>query len=274
MKLKNKRDNNPPHPPKVHLDSSFEKKQHQPKMPVNELACLKLLPGADILDETLRKKLEHAKEVLEEYTKNPFTFTSQVEDNSYVYIIGRWKSRDEHMKKFINSKENKALLKTLEKQVRIEWIAHYDIEEDIPQMTSPIISISRFFIKPGHREPYQATYDSVEEILTEYQEPHQWPQDDDRVHNELPEFNLGHTHGWRVDKEAEEKEEAVLICGWRVVAAHEGLSGDDRYGEWCKIKQHLKGAEIKHAMPIAFKEVDEVMEELAGQGPKRMVGKM
>jgi hypothetical protein len=59
--------------------------------------------------------------------------------------------------------------------------------------------------------------------VAEYQERQQRPGDDNRIHTELPGFDLGH-------KEAEE-EEAILICGWRDVAAHEEFSGDSRYEE-------------------------------------------
>ena len=89
-----------------------------------------------------------------------------------------------------------------------------------------------------------------------YQERRQQPGEDKCVHNELPRFNLGHTHSWRVDRGAEGKEEAVLICGWRDVAAHEGVLGESRHEERSKVKQHLERGKTKHAIPIALKEVD------------------
>ena len=51
--------------------------------------------------------------------------------------------------------------------------------------------------------------------------------------------------GWRIDKEGED-EEFVLFSGWNKVADHFGFAESDEFKEFGKIKNVLKGAEIKH----------------------------
>ena len=94
-------------------------------MAVTEIALLHLLPHVSTDDSVFRSKLAQAKKVMENYTGQQFHYLQQLEDPSFLYIIGEWDSLGQHMNHFIPSAENQSLLRALKlASIRPQKIGH------------------------------------------------------------------------------------------------------------------------------------------------------
>ena len=205
-------------------------------MTVTEIALLHLSPEFTIDDTNLRSKLVHAKNVMQSYTDRTFYYLQQVEDPTYIYIIGEWDSLDQHMNEFIPSADNQALLKSLRGLLSVDWLLHIDaLHADLPlpgagttKQKAPVYAIGRHFIKNDQREQFQQAFDVGKLQLRDF----------------VTEGKIG--GGWRIDKEGD-KDEWVLLTPWTSVEQHYAFAETDGFAKYCNIQEHIEGAEIKHA---------------------------
>ena len=172
---------------------------------VTELALLRLLPNISLADQTLLRNLAHAKKDPRIIHTPGSHFLSQIEDPTLIYIIGSWDSPEQHWNDFIPSPANQNLLNLLKDQVTVEYLFHVNITQSSLLLYAPAISIVRQFVKPGHREAYNETFNSAKRSLEVATEEKATPH--------------GITHGWRIEKEGDgDREEVVLFAGWNSVA--------------------------------------------------------
>lgn len=205
-------------------------------MTVTEIALLHLSQGVAIEDANLRSKLAHAKTIMQKYTGRTFYYLQQVEDPTYIYIIGEWDSFDQHIIDFIPSADNQALLTSLKDLLSVSWLLHIDAPHaDLPLPGSGInntkalvYSIARHFVKDGQKEQFRQTYEDKKDLLQSF----------------VTEGRIG--GGWRIDSEGG-KEEWVLLTPWTSVEQHDAFAKTDGYAEYSKIREHVEGVEIKHA---------------------------
>jgi quinol monooxygenase YgiN len=209
-------------------------------MPITEIALLHLSPDVSSENADLRKKLAYAKKVMQDFTGRTFHYLQQCEDPSYIYIIGEWDSLKQHMTEFIPSEGNQALLLSLKDMLSVEWLLHIDARHaDLPLPRTDalkikahhgelVISIVRHFVKGGAKEEFRQTFESKKHYLQDY----------------LTEGTMG--GGWRVDKE-DEKDEWVLLCPFTSVQQHLQFADTDGFQKYGQIREHIDGAEIKHA---------------------------
>lgn len=205
-------------------------------MPITEIALLHLSSDVTIDDAALRSKLAHAKTVMQNYTGRSFYYLQQVEDPTYIYIIGEWESLDQHMNDFIPSDDNQALLESLRGLLNVEWLLHIDAPHtDLPlpeanasKQKAPVLAIGRHFVKDGQKEQFKQTFDEKKHHLQAF----------------VTEGRLG--GGWRIDNDKDE-DEWVLLTPWESVEQHFAFAKTDGFKEYSKIIGYIKGAEIKHA---------------------------
>ncbi|WEW61667.1 hypothetical protein PRK78_007159 [Emydomyces testavorans] len=190
-------------------------------MPITELALLHLKPTITTTTTTnpnLQSALRSAKHAMESFTNHPFHLYTQVEDPSYIYIIGSWSSLTQHLEQWIPSPANQALLKSTRDLLDVEWMFHLDIdqlvtneegsEEGTMPFSAPVIAIVRHFVEEGKKEEFLDVFDRNKGLLVEAT---------------APQPICG---GWRMDGEQEsgregaERDEFVLFSGWRDVAHH------------------------------------------------------
>jgi quinol monooxygenase YgiN len=214
-------------------------------MTITEVALLRVAPGGVADDPTLLANLAQAKSLMERYTGNTFYYFQQTEDPSFIYIIGEWESLDQHMNYFIPSAENQAMLDLLKDQVTVEWLLHADVSHvDLPLPRSDtemakarkgeiVISVGRHFVKNGQKKDFQQVFDANKIYLQDF----------------ISEGKLG--GGWRIDKE-DGKEEWFLICPYTSVEQHFDFAATEGFKKYVQIKDHVDGADIKHAklLPI------------------------
>jgi len=201
--------------------------------PVLELASLRLNEGTKVTDEYLLSILRQAKQAMEASSGlGDFLYLQQVEDPAIIYIVGRWPSVAYHYDVFIPSAVNQHILKALADKVSVEWLFHVDVSQNIlPFTKAPVTAIVRHFLAPGERPAFDATFARYNSPLTNA-------------------TNSRMEGGWRVDKEEEAKEEWVLFTGWERVEEHTAFGDSEEFKEYAKIKDHLVGAEVKHAVTL------------------------
>ncbi|KAI4210544.1 MAG: hypothetical protein LQ351_006611 [Letrouitia transgressa] len=195
-------------------------------MAVTELALLRLQSNAAADDPSVRMRLGAAKKALEEFTQRTYHFFSQTEDPKYIYVIVEWMSVQQHIDA---SPTLQRLLEDFKDLISVEWMFHVDVEEKCLPLDAPIISIARYFVSGAQKGAFAEQLSNVEHFLRESVAPN-------------PE-----KHGWRIDKEDPDKEECVLFTGWDDVESHHAFAKTEAFKEFSKIKEHMTGAEIKHA---------------------------
>lgn len=225
-------------------------------MAVTELALFHLKSNKSLdspENERIKSKLLSAIKAQAAYASYPVYLFSQVEDPSYLYLLGGWDSVETHMKEWIPSAENQQLLSTLQDGVEVIWLQHIDIEPPshaIPKLNNksgwptiplaaPVIAIGRHFLGTSKKDEFQNTFNANKHYLEAFTEPR----------------SLG--GGWRSDPELAEdgengyKEEFVLFSGWDTVADHFKFAESDGFIDFSKIRETLDGAEIKHVILCA-----------------------
>ncbi|KAF9696128.1 hypothetical protein EKO04_005945 [Ascochyta lentis] len=208
-------------------------------MTVTEIALLHLSPDVTVGDANLRSKLAHAKAVMQNYTGRTFYYLQQIEDPTYIYIIGEWGSLSQHMNDFIPGSDNQAVLESLKGLMSVEWLLHIDVPHaglPLPSAGTnkqkvPVYGIVRHFIKDGQKGGFQQTFDAEKRYLQEF----------------VTEGEIG--GGWRIDKDGS-KDEWVLITPWTSVEQHHAFAETDGFAKYGKIREHIEGAEIKHAQML------------------------
>ncbi|RAO69987.1 uncharacterized protein BHQ10_005999 [Talaromyces amestolkiae] len=183
------------------------------------------------------------------YSSYPVHLLTQVEDPSYLYLLGGWDSVETHVEKWIPSKTNHDLLAELQDGMEVVWLEHLDVApishspgsvnnenaSSVVPLSAPVIAISRCFIKPGNKVDFQSIYSANQHHLDTFVKP--WS-------------TIG---GWRLDPETRNednsvKDEFVLFSGWHSVEDHSKFAESEGFKDFGKIEEFLLGAEIKHAV--------------------------
>ncbi|EED20762.1 conserved hypothetical protein [Talaromyces stipitatus ATCC 10500] len=221
-------------------------------MPVTELALFHFKNNKSIdspENEAVKAKLLSGIKDQASYASYPVYLLTQVEDPSYLYLVGGWESVETHMEKWIPSKTNQDIMLQLQDNLEVAWLQHLDVSpgtlspdsvnlesecSGIP-LAAPVIAISRYFINPLKRGDFQSTLATNKHHLLEFTKA----------------SSIG--GGWRLDPEKTEdvetnmKDEFVLFSGWGAIENHLKFAETESFKEFGKIKGYLEGAEIKHA---------------------------
>jgi heme-degrading monooxygenase HmoA len=209
-------------------------------MAVTELACLRLGSDQALLPELLAK-LARARSVMEEASGFKFHYYHCVESPELIYIIGAWPSVEFHMQDFIPSQANQDLLALLKAEVVVEWMFHLNIDQTKRQLPldREIVAIGRHFIKDNEENHFQKTFEENKHYLESF------------IGSE--ELVVG---GYRLDEgfdpslEGDRREEFVLFTGWHDVDQHGNFAKTDGFEKYAQIRDHLAGADIKHAVRL------------------------
>lgn len=210
-------------------------------MPVTELAILRLAPGADLSDATLRAKLGRAKTVMEnalDISGRRFVYYQGVEDPRALYLVGGWQSAAEHWGQFIPSPENQELLVLLRDELDIPRIEMYHV--DVPNAEIPAEANVLSFewhrvLRDVDRAAFEARFLECRKWLDEYLSTADKP-----------------AGGWRIEKAAgrEEEDEWVLFTGWKSVEEYMGFAGTSHFEKYRQIRELTRGFEVKHGIRI------------------------
>ena len=218
-------------------------------MPVTEVAQLTLQLSTDVSSPSLLANLAKAKSVMEKASGFEFRYYHSVEEPNVIFILGAWPSVDFHMQEFIPGQPNQEVLELLKDMVTVDWMFHLDLdqsEKPLP-LKRAIIAIARHFVRDGDKDGFNATFE-------------------DNKH-ELEAFTGGSDQvvgGWRLDKGFDPsitgdkgKDEFVLFTGWDTVEQHFDFAKTEGYQKYSQIRNHINGAESKHAMLLDAGKVKE-----------------
>jgi hypothetical protein len=186
-------------------------------MPVTELGFFRLKPGTPITSPSLLANLLTVKHTCEAFTARNsgnesanFRWEHCVEDPALIYYIGSWGSVAEHREAFRFSDDNKRLQQVIGAQVGIDHYFHLELDQSKVDAAGALdtrqTTVIRHCVKPGQRG-------TVEKLLAARLEQL-------RLHFGSSDNVVG---GWRIDKEADDKEELVLFVG----SASEGQQLED-----------------------------------------------
>ncbi|KAL1969314.1 hypothetical protein VTN77DRAFT_9506 [Rasamsonia byssochlamydoides] len=228
-------------------------------MAVTELALLRLRsssskPLSPSSSSSLVTNLLKAKEAQESYSHHAVHFFSQIEDPSYLYLLGGWDSVATHLDDWIPSATNQGLLELLKEEIEVLWMFHVEIDpqqgnnsDSKKMILDETVTVARYFVKKGGKEAFQEAFDAVSRHHLA-----------DSSANPRP-FLRG---GWRIDKDKEkngdeeEKEEFVLFTGWDDVADHMGFAESEEDFMKEELPNNLRdlsdAVEVKHAVKLTL----------------------
>ena len=211
-------------------------------MPITELGFFRLKPNQPINDPSLLAHLLAAAQTCEAFSaRNSGNTTATdrwehcVEDADLIYYVCSWGSVDEHKVEFVNSDDNKKLVELLGAQVSIDQYFHLDLDQsrvDVrPALDGEGVAVLRHFVKPGKRAEVEKVFEAARPGL---------------------EVRFGGAGsvvgGWRIDREAEDKDELVLFIGLeskdqRLPQGETVLGGEE-------VMQYLDGVDVTHASKL------------------------
>lgn len=213
-------------------------------MPFTELSIFTLAASGLSLDlQTVLKKAQTARQV---FCSDTWTF-QQVEDPSILLIATNWASQDIHREwiqsQFYTSIKNSLMDFTKERDgeaqavsLGTELLGVSDEAELTPLVHSPVISIGRMFISVDKKDAFVNKFDEVRGIVGKYARP----------------FEV--RCAWRTNKEAESKEEFVMVAGWPAVEKHTEFASSPGFAKYLEIKEFVEGVDIKHYQRIISSE--------------------
>jgi hypothetical protein len=176
-------------------------------MPVTELGFFRLNPSTPITSSSLLANLLTAKHTCEAFTARNsgnktanFRWEHCVEDPALIYYVGSWGSVAEHREAFRFSDDNKRLQRLIGAQMGIDQYFHLELDQSKVDVAGALdrgeTTVMRHFVKPGQRGAVEKLFAAKLEQL--------------RLHFGSSDHVVG---GWRIDKEADDKEELVLFVG-------------------------------------------------------------
>ncbi|KAF1964920.1 hypothetical protein BU23DRAFT_491211 [Bimuria novae-zelandiae CBS 107.79] len=189
---------------------------------VTELARLTIKDGLrESHKATLEQSLARAKKGMEDFTGQKFYMYQEVENPNHIYIIGEWASLEQHMKDWIPSEQNQALLQGLGPLVEVDFLFHLDQRLGLipPSQSAPMLGCVKHVMESAKRPDFERTFINCK--------------------NHLEAFTLGPVGaGWRIEKESD-REEFVLFSPWKDVAEHLAFGKTKDFQEYSKIKDYI-----------------------------------
>ncbi len=219
-------------------------------MTVTEIAILHSTSGG--LGDELKKNLLDAQPIQDDWYAKTFPGSAcgppargsgmyqQIEDPAKILLTARWESVAQHWQ-WIATDVNKEVFGEIGKHVAMEGdnkfvLLHLDADifgapvadGQTRLLDSAVLSVGRLFIDADKKAAFQKEFDDVIHILKEFVAP--------RIVQA----------GWRADKEAEHKEEFVMVVGWDSVDQHMSFATSPGFAKYAGIRHFVSGQDIKH----------------------------
>ena len=229
------------------------------KMPVTELGFFRLKPGQSITDPSLLANLYTAKKTCEAFSaRNSGNTTADnrwehcVEDPDLIYYVSSWGSIMEHKVEFVNSQDNKRLQGLMGEQVSIDQYFHLDLDESRVDVRGALdgkgMAVIRHFVKPGQRGEVEKLFEMKLQDL--------------RLHFGGEQKVVG---GWRIDKEADDKDELVVFVG--LDSKDQRLDPGETVLGGTEVMKYLDGVDVTHAAKLDVGESGNVPDDPTAGAP-------
>ena len=216
-------------------------------MPVTELGFFRLKPGQPITDPSLLANLLAAKTTCEAFSARTSGNTTAddrwehcVEDPALIYYVCSWGSVTEHRVEFVQSDDNKRLTALLGGQVSIDQYYHLDLDQSRVNVRAALdgegVAVIRHHVKAGQRGQVERLFEA-----------------------KLPDLRVQFggegtvVGGWRIDKEADDKDELVVFVG--LESKEQRLNPGETVLGGTEVMEYLDGVEVTHAAKLDVGEV-------------------
>ena len=220
-------------------------------MPVTEFALMHLAGGP--LDSSTRQLFEECQNIQDGWAlkQNPreaptsrlargVGMLQQVEDPSAILITARWDSPEAHWD-WIGTEENKGIMEKMgplivaegEKKMllfHVDPVVLPEVDDESAAsspLSSPILSIYRYSVKPTDKKLVAAKFDEVSNVL--------------RKSDGKYDFKSG----WRIEKQDEGTEELLVFHGWTSIEEHEQFQASGDYAHFKSLAEHAKKVDPK-----------------------------
>lgn len=128
------------HSSSIHQTQAIYPIKSEAKMPVTELALLRL--KAQDAHSSTKSGLLEAQKKQTGYSDYQVTYLRQIEDPSFFYLLGGWESVEKHTGEgqWLSSEVNQKLLARLQSDLDVSWMFHLDLDVSFP----PILTLKYF----------------------------------------------------------------------------------------------------------------------------------
>jgi hypothetical protein len=168
---------------------------------------------------------------------------SQVDDPSYIYLIGGWDSVAHHWEDWIPSATNQEVMNLIKDEIEFQWLLHVDIDAKENAERTPLnattVRIRRFFVKSGMKQSFEEAFNTAKHRFKLAAFPNPTPL----------------CAGWRVDKEKDQgsDEEKDEFVGWNGIAHHESFADTDGFQEFqTKVGEFVDETEVKDIVKLVL----------------------
>lgn len=184
-------------------------------MAIIELARISLKNGLTADDTQLKKNVKEVKRVIEEYSKLPTIFYTQLDDPSTMFVIGAWPNKDAHQHGFNGSPQQGKILELIKDQMAITWMHYMDVDQTKIPLDAPVLAIIREqFAKHGVN---RTVFDQEFAAQT----------------STLGGARYGAVSAWNIPKDKHERDVRVNFSGW--------LSSEEATTAMVNTIEHVQG---------------------------------
>ncbi|KAG9770434.1 hypothetical protein KCU88_g6610, partial [Aureobasidium melanogenum] len=167
-------------------------------MAIIELAHISLKNGLTATDPALKENMKEVKKVIEDYSKLPTLFFTQIDDPSTIFVVGGWETKDQHQHGFNGSPGQEKLIHLIKDQMGIDWMHYMDVDQTQLPLHAPVLAIVKETLpKDTHRTAFD--------------------QDFARATQSLGGARFGAISAWNVPKDEHEDMVRVNFSGWQSI---------------------------------------------------------
>lgn len=167
-------------------------------MAIIELAHISLKNRLTASDPILRKNTKEMKRMIEEYSKLPTLFYTQIDDPSTMFVIGAWESVIKHQHGFNGSPQQGEVLELIKDQMDMDWMHYMDVEQSRIPANAPVLAIIKETLP---KRTHKALFD----------------QDFARGTQTLGGARYGAVSAWNIRQDKHEETVRVNFSGWQSI---------------------------------------------------------
>ena len=210
---------------------------------------------------TLRAQIAHGLRVLGKMSKSTFHLLQDIEDPSYFYYVGKWRSKEAYVE-FSKSADRDEVVGSLQDcKAVMDWRSLYKIEslrdwetsivshllhKTQPLLSGKVIGIGRNNVAPEDMDKFHETLSKSRVEMERYSGYK------NVIAQEIP-IDVG--DGWSSSESTSQQKEDVriefvMLSGWASVEQYRDFRSSDRYMEFAQVREWTKWFDRKVAKLI------------------------
>ncbi|KAL4895399.1 hypothetical protein BDV59DRAFT_173830 [Aspergillus ambiguus] len=143
-------------------------------MAVTELAILHLKNAKEISPE-IKSTLVSGASAQASFSRYPVRLYTQIEDPSYIYLLGGWDSVSQHMDEWIPSPTNQNVMSALLNEMEVFGMFHIDAEPQSEERNisrdAPIMTLKRYIVEEAKKAEFGTAFTQLKDSLEDHTAP-------------------------------------------------------------------------------------------------------